>query len=460
MNTDAPSPVWSEWASGAAMATAWAAVLATAILGLNMQDLAIGGVAAYLAFQLCALRKTTLLHLGVGATLCFAVATLSQTPLDDLRNAAFRGSFIMVLFASLGMLQAAITRNPAFVSAGTMLVRQPPGRRYFALSGGTALFGAVLNFGVLPLMGGLVKAAQGDPMPPDMAKRRERRMMLSLLRGFSVVMFWCPLTVAFAITTTTIAGADWRLMMGAGLTLAAMVIGMGRFFDTAPRPAQAPASPQPFQWSALTPVFALLILLSALAAMIDYMTSGDLVHGVILFVPLTAIALFLIFERAQAYARITGYLSQDVPLQRNEVAVLGNAALSGTLIASLLPQQALLTLLGEWLPVAIIPALCLWAVVLLGQVGLNPLISVAALSAILTQPQALGLNPSLLALAFVTGWGLAVGSTSAAAATMLVGRLVGESAWTIGSRWNGHFTLAASLLTGGVITALALLLAT
>ncbi len=459
MTTTTP-PGWLGWASGAAMALAWVAVLGTAILELNMQDLAIGAVAGYLALELRALRKTTLVHLGVGAALCIAVATLSQTPVADLRNAAFRGSFIMVLFASLGMLQAAITRNPAFISAGTMLVRQPPGRRYFALSGGTTLFGAVLNFGVLPLMGGLVKAAQGDPLPPDMAKRRERRMMLSLLRGFSVVMFWCPLTVAFAITTTTIAGADWRLMMAAGLGLAAMVLGMGRFFDMAPRPASAPPAAEPFQWAALTPVFALLILLSALAAIVDYATPGNLVHGVILFVPLTAIALFLIFERADARARITGYLSQDVPLQRNEVAVLGNAALSGTLIASLLPQDALLALLGQSLPVAIIPALCLWAVVLLGQAGLNPLISVAALSAILAQPQVLGLNPSLLALAFVTGWGLTVGSTSAAAATMLVGRLVGASAWTIGTRWNGRFTLAASLLTSGAITALALLHAT
>ncbi len=449
------------------MVLAWAAILGAALLGLPVQAVAVGAILGFLLLELGTASRITRVHLAAGGILAAAVLLISETAGSDLLAAAFRASFIMVLFASLGMLQTAVMRIKAFIEAGEMLVRQPPGRQYFALAGGTTLFGAVLNFGVLPLMGGLVKAArsQGPDQSPGEASPdaghalRERRIMLAMLRGFSVLMFWCPLTVAYAITTTTIEGLDWRIMALAGAVLAALVIWLGSFFDKAPsRPAAARADTR-FDWAALGPILALLVLLSLLAASVDAATPGGLVHGVILFVPLTALALLAWFEPKRARARVTQYLGSDVATQRNEVAVLGNAAFSGALIAALLPQDALLTGPGALLPIVLLPALCLWLVVLLGQTGINPLISVAALSAILSDPAPLGLNPTLLGLALVTGWGLTVGSSSAAAATMSVGRLTDRTAWQVGTIWNGRFTLIASMVAGAAITALSLALA-
>ncbi|TVS01838.1 MAG: hypothetical protein EA407_11070 [Rhodobacteraceae bacterium] len=63
-----------------------------------------------------------------------------------------------------------------------------------------------------------------------------------------------------------------------------------------------------------------------------------------------------------------------------------------------------------------------------------------------------------MGLALVVGWGLAVGSCSAAAATMSIGRVVGESAWRVGTAWNGHFTLVASLMAGIVLMLLGLVM--
>ncbi|MCC5987045.1 MAG: hypothetical protein JJT95_05135 [Pararhodobacter sp.] len=448
--------------SGYAMLAAWATVLGGALFGLGGQGAAIAALLLFLTLQLPQTAPGTRVHLAVGAGLALWVLAVVPAPGATLSEAALRACFVSVLFAALGVLQTAVAGAPRFIAAGEMLVRQPSGRRYFALSGGSALFGGVLNFGVLPLFGSLVQRAR----PPDSDVQsnaaialRERRMLVALLRGFSVVMFWCPLTMAYAITTTTIEGANWLAMVGFGLAMAVAVLILGRFFGTdrsAPVVNLAPAK-TPFSFVALLPVLVLLLVLSALAAGVEEFTAGRLVHGVILFVPLAGLVLLAYIRGWAGLARLGQYIAADVPTQRNEIAVLGNAAFCGALLAVLLPEGSVGGGLQQIMPVAMIPALCLALVVLLGQAGLNPLISVAVLASTLADAAAIGLDPTVFAVALTTGWGLTIGSSSAAAATMVVGRLTAASAWTVGTRWNGAFTLAATATTMIAVTALALL---
>ena len=455
------APRAEETISGLAMVAAWVFVLGGALFGLGGQGAAIAALLLFLALQLRHCATSTRVHLAVGAALAASVIAVVPAPGAALAEAMLRACFVTVLFASLGVLQTAIAGAPRFVAAGEMLVRQPAGRRYFALSGGAALFGGVLNFGVLPLFGALVQGARPAPAGPDSAAAialRERRMLLAMLRGFSVVMFWCPLTMAYAITTTTVEGANWLGMAGIGLVLATAVVVLGRYFGNERRAGAAPApATVPFSFAALAPVAALLLLLSVLAAGVEEFTAGRLVHGVILFVPLAGLALLVTVRGREGPARLRDYVVRDVPRQRNEIAVLGNAAFCGAAIALLLPEGSVAGILQQFLAVAAIPALCLAVVVLLGQVGFNPLLSVTVLASILANPGAIGLDPTVLAVALTAGWGLSVGSSSAAAATMMIGRMTGENAWTVGSRWNGAFTLAATGLAMAVTTALALL---
>jgi hypothetical protein len=447
--------------AGLAMIAAWVLVLGGALFGLGGQGAAIAAVLLYLALQLRHCVTATRVHLAVGAGLAVWVLAVVPAPGAALTEAMLRACFVAVLFSSLGVLQTAIAGAPRFVVAGEMLVRQPPGRRYFALSGGAALFGGVLNFGVLPLFGALVQGARPAPAGPDSASAialRERRMLMAMLRGFSVVMFWCPLTMAYAITTTAVEGANWLAMAGIGLVLATAVVTLGRYFGTDRRAGGAPApATVPFSFAALAPVVALLLVLSVLAAGVEEFTAGRLVHGVILFVPLAGLTLLVAIRGRDGLARIANYVVADVPAQRNELAVLGNAAFCGVLIAVLLPEGSIAAILQQILPIAVIPALCLVLVVLTGQVGLNPLLSVTVIASTLTDAAEIGIDPTILAVALTAGWGLSVGSSSAAAATMMVGRMTGASAWTVGTRWNGGFTLAATATVAAATIALSLL---
>ncbi|WP_444677669.1 hypothetical protein [Halomonas sp. E19] len=88
---------------------------------------------------------------------------------------------------ALGLLRLPAYRSRLVRRCGTAMLLQPPTRRYPILSAGSALFGIILNIGVLNLFAGMIEksntlaAAQGRAW---VRQARQRRMMLALLRGF------------------------------------------------------------------------------------------------------------------------------------------------------------------------------------------------------------------------------------------------------------------------------------
>jgi len=438
--------------SGGAVVVGWVAVILDALAGVPAA-LAVG-VAALLFF--CVLQapffgRVTWMHLAVGAF--FAVAALLVVPDAGpvFAEGLGRGLFVAVLFASLGTLREAAHTSQSILKTGRMLVMQQPGRRYFAIAGGGTLFGAILNFGVVPLIGGMItdsnslSAAGGDAA---IRADREKRMMLALLRGFSVVMLWCPLTLAFAIATATVAGSDWRIMFAVGSIASILVILIGWVVDRFSLRSAAPqAESVPFEWARLLPLVGLLLVVSMLAVIIEETTAGQLIHGVIFIVPLMAVAWLIWDGGLSATRRLSRYIVQQVPGQRGEIVVLGNAAFVGTMVAALVPQGAIDAFLGQgMLPAALIAPSALIIVIGFGLIGANSLITVTALASMIAAPSQFGVNPSVFAAALVMGWGLNVGSSPAAAATMIVGRLTGQGSFTIGCRWNGPHTWAATLV--------------
>jgi len=139
----------------------------------------------------------------------------------------------------------------------------------------------------------------------------------------------------------------------------------------------------------------------------------------------------------------------------NEVVALGSGAYLGSLSVALLdPAQlegvsTLLVALGSWLPV-----LALLMVVVLAQVGINPIISVTFLTSMVAQVGLEGVSLPLLGAALLAGWSLTMVSSPFTAAMMIMSRFTGMTARQIGLRWNGAF-LAASLAMAAVLFRLA-----
>ncbi|WP_162906632.1 hypothetical protein [Algihabitans albus] len=439
--------------SGAAVLVLWVGVLIQALTGLAfVAPATLGALALYLLLQAPQLPRTAWVHLTVGAAVTLFSLWWLEHPGEAVMAALGRAAFLAALFAALGALREAARGSDTVLTAGRLLARQPPGRRYAAMTLGGTLFGTILNFGAVALLGGMVRDAntlQSAGGDRRIQAIRERRMLLAVLRGFSVLMFWSPLTVAFAIVTTTVAGTAWPSLMLFGGLAAISVLTLGWAIDrlTMPRP-RVPAAAEPFRWQALAPLFGLLGLVFGLSLLVDETTDGALIHGVILVVPLIALSWLALGKGVRhSTGRMGSYLGETVPTQRAEIAVLGNAAFLGTLIAALLSESGAEAALDQaQLPPLLIAVVMPWLVVVFGQLGANPLISVTVLAAVIGDPARFGVEPTVFGLGLVMGWGLTVGSSPAAAATMMIGRLSGCSARAIGRDWNGLHSLLALLL--------------
>ncbi|QPC43099.1 hypothetical protein HW532_10605 [Kaustia mangrovi] len=442
--------------SGGAIVIVWAGVLLDALFAVpGAAAVAVAALAVYLVLQAPRLNRLAWVHLAVGAAAAGTVLATLDDPVSVLMEGLARSAFIASLFAALGMLREAAQISPTILRAGRMLVHQPPGRRYIAITAGSALFGAILNFGTVTLLGGMINQAntlQAAHGQEDVRLVRQQRMLTALLRGFATIMFWCPLTVAFAVVTATIPGADWPpLVMWGGLTtICVMAIGWTIDRLTMPR-RRLPVEADPFRFSRLAPLIGLIAAVFVLAFSIEETTSGQLIHGVILIVPLIAVIWLVAGHEVAGARRLAHYLVSDVPGQRQEVAILGNAAFLGTAVAALVPPTALEALIGPGsVAPVLLPVIALWLVVGAGQIGANPLLTATVIATLVANAPTLDYEATAMGLALVMGWSLTVGSSPAAAATMIIGRFSNHSAAYIAHRWNGLHT-AVSLLFCSVI---------
>jgi hypothetical protein len=111
------------------------------------------------------------------------------------------------------------------------------------------------------------------------------------------------------------------------------------------------------------------------------------------------------------------------------------------------------------LPGAAAPGLVVILMALGGQLALNPIITVSLIGAALPPAQTLGVAPAALAAAYMTGWGVAVGSSPFTLSTLIVAGLAGRTGQEVAWRWNGAFSLAAALVAALALAAASLALA-
>src|SRR5690606_14870201 len=176
--------------------------------------------------------RTGKLFLAIGLLLLLVAAAL----LDDWQDAALtalsRGSFIAAFFTALTAIRSAAITDANIIGCGRFLAGQPPGRRYLALTLGGHLFGLVLSYGSISLLGSLAaENANRDPNA-EIRRHRTRRMLVAVQRGFISTLPWSPLAFASAITLTVVPGASWSSAIPFTLVSALVLAGIGWALDT------------------------------------------------------------------------------------------------------------------------------------------------------------------------------------------------------------------------------------
>lgn len=455
--------------SASAYITAWALSLLDQFGGLPTAGSLAGlAVLTFLILEFPRQRRyAQILFLALTAIGLLGIARASH-PTDLFFAAWRRGAAYAAFFLALSSLRDAAETSRLVRRCGQHLVAQPPGRRYAALTGGGHLFGIILSYGAIDLLGAMVMRANTLRAAGGSEQRRAlrtRRMLMAIYRGFAVMNCWSPLNLMTAVVSTAVPAAPMRLLLPVAfvVSLGMMMIGWLEDRLSARRhPADTTARPDTKEtWWIHLRIAGLVALVMLLAETGSLLIGVSLVGAVTLIVPSVGLIWALVQAKrfiAHDPLRRTGAVISRrcrnffhrVPHFRGEATVLAGSGFMGVAAGGALSAGGLAPLLAHLPPLAI-PLLVPVLLIVTGQLGLNPVAVIALLGAAMPNPAAFGLAPAVLAFACMLGWGLAVNMTPMSASAITTARWAGVSPWTVSTTWNAAFTLSALVLSWAAI---------
>lgn len=414
---------------------AWAATLADQLAGFRPAGLAAGPLAlVFLAIELPrqrrAIRIVFLALFGAG----LLAAAAAPHPVATFFAAARRGGAYAAFFLALGSLREAAESSAFVRRCGAHLVAQPPGRRTLAMLAGGHLFGIILSYGAIDLLGAMV----GRAAP---SRERARGMLMSAFRGFATMNCWSPLNIMTAVVSAAVPGAEMRGLLPLGFAAAGVMLAIGWWLERGGG-EDTPAAAAGEGWTVHLRLLALVALVMALAEAVGIGFGVGLSTGVTAAVPVIA-TVWIAAQGGALAARGRAFVAR-VPGFRGEAAILFGGGFLGVALGAALPDGGIAPFLAS-APGWITPLLVVPILIGSGLLGLNPIAIVAIIGAAVPDPVALGVAPATLAFACMLGWGVGVGMTPMSASAIATARWSGSDPWTVTTRWNAGFT-AASLL--------------
>ncbi len=407
-------------------------------------------------------RRSRHVFLAIGAALAGLAALTLADPGEALQSALGRASFIAALFTALTAIRSAAITDPGIVECGRFLAGQPPGRRYLALTLGGHLFGLVLLYGAISLLGGLATESVARERDERVRRIRTRRMLVAIQRGFISTLMWSPLTFSMAITLSVVPGASWAGALPLCAAGAVGLAGLGWALDTAfkPPPSGSPAAaPAEGGWIAhLRPLYLLLAVILLASGAIHFAADVRIFGAVMAIVPLIALVWVGLQPDAAGHrlttsaGRARDFAIRDIPNLNGELTLLIMAGFIGTLggaVAAPLVAASGLDLAS--VPTPLLLVALFWIIPLTGQIGMNPILAVSLIGPFLPAPDTLGISPALMVFAITGGWALSGATSPYTASVLLVGTYGKVSPAQVGWRWNGLYTLACGALISAVI---------
>ncbi len=434
-----------------------------------LQDIAWLAMGAIVLLSARRLGLREIYLVGACATLSLLVWLTQPDPLNILRGALDQATFLMVFILLLGLLHATAATSPSVAILGEYLTRQPPGRRYYALNGGTAFLAILFNVGVIsflvPLIQqGIRRAAPEDPLNPI----REQRQLSALLRGFAWSVTWSPTAFAPLIVAELIPGVDRTEWIGYGFALFTLLMIVGAMEDAFKFRAYKPRGIRQvmaFPRTAALRFTATTLWFLGLVLLFVWLFDESAVFGVLAACPIMVIGWLAAqngFPAKGAIAAMTPRLREilgvELPGSVNVAITLAASGFIGRAAAGLVPAAELADLLGlqampDWVLLAAIPpALCLFSLA-----ALSPTMMAVFMGSFFAELPVLPGDATLIAFSISCGWALSMTFSPFATVVLLVARASGIPPRTLTWGWSLGFTAIATvilvpvfyLLTGG-----------
>ncbi|MGO1501313.1 MAG: hypothetical protein ACTHWH_08550 [Marinobacter sp.] len=393
------------------------------------------------------------LALGLGLFLWFT----QRVTWDELAAAIDRGAFFTFFLTSLSVLREAAGTSSLVRRCGTIMVNQPPGRRYLLMTVGSHLFAVMLNVGALNVLGTMVKRAI-HPGETDEERRianvRSRRMLTSVLRGFCGIPIWSPTSVTMLLVLSAIPTLDWEHYAPVGLLVSGLFVLWGAALDRLSYPLRTITPGADHQLRYLIPLVLLVALIPTSAFVVSELTGIKLFSALLLCVPFIGV-IWISFQYKRVKPRMNAALllrriSRSFPAtftsQRSEVALFASSGFIGVILIPLIDP----IWINDWLQHVNIGDAWLMIMISLtilvfSLLAINPIISVTVILGVLQQLPDLEVPTIVQVIVVSVTWAVFSGMSPFTAALRFISNFSSVSPIVFGFVWNGVFNLTVLL---------------
>ncbi len=416
----------------------------------------------YVVLELKQSPMMTKVMIILAFVLTAALWPLMKDPWNLLQEGVAFGAFLSTFFVALGFIRAASEKSERIKLSGRHLLTQPPSRRYIALTLGSNLFGLILSIGVLNLLGSMVKKSntiESVGGQESVLKTRERRSMMAIQRGFSMVPAWSPLSISVPIVLLSIPSLTWEQLVPAALTAVIFLLIMGWLDDQITfRGRVAPpyqSDGKVLSWTVHLPFLFLIAAIFGAAVTMEKTLDIRMVVGMMTCAPIAAL-IWMIGQSGAAgclagatsvKTRLVDQMLRVFPQYRTEIIVMFCAGFYGVLIKNTLPPDLIsdginyLSISPQWLPVCVF-----LFIVVTANLTLHPMMSVIIVSTAMPAPELLGVAPISMGLAYLSGWGVGVSTSPYTICNLIIGQLTGNAASHVAYQWNGRYIVTVTLI--------------
>ncbi len=376
-----------------------------------------------------------------------------------------RAAFLSLFLISLFFLQSASATSALVRRSGEVLVNQPPGRRYLALTFGGIVFGLLMSLGALTLLGTMIRQGVENSSNVKARDIRLRRMTLALLRSFGTIPMWSPITITMAVVLSSLPNVSWAQVFPYGATLAIVYLGIGWLMDRfdPSRKGQAPATGGA-PLSGLLPLVLLVILLPVIGWALSLVLGVTLLKALLLSLPFMSVGWITIQQQGDGlwlrlramWQHLRTNILPAMPQMRTELSIFAGSASLGILLVPLLDVERLGDLIAHTsMSSGQVLTSSLWIIVLFAIIGVSPLISVLVIIEILPRLPGLEIAPLAIAMMAVAAWSVSINIAPFATPVRVTGQAIMCDPARIGLKWN----LAYSLSLAAVLSVLLLVFA-
>ena len=377
-----------------------------------------------------------------------------------------QGTFLSLFVVTISLIRVAALTSPFVHKCGQLIVHQPPGRRYFVLSLGAHLFGLLLNFAALSLLGSMVRSStdiEEEGEQKRIAMVRRKRMTLAIIRGFATIAIWSPLSAILAILISLVPGTSLAGAIPKGLMIFVVFILLGWAVDRVSFPRRVlPDAERSFRATgiAFLGLLAIVVSIIAASAALAGLTGMTVVNSLLFVVPLAAMVWVYIQSAAQnthdpvkrSLRRIGDEFPPALAELKAEVSIFFSYGMLAILILSLLRPESWSLFLAELhVSQTDILLFVFWGIVALAVLGVNPLLTVLLVASALPKVTTPQIDGVMLLMTLQFAWCTCIVLSPSTAAARLLAATTGVSSRMMCLNWNLGFALTWMILASLIL---------